>query len=273
MKLKVRWAVPKDSAFSGELGTPNIGGARDLAKQGDLFPPAEPSFISPRDCQNFMPTRGSYVTRAPIHADPTISVLECTWFTGCAEILANEKRRPLLVSMKQPKIYLSQFPRLALWGAPNRCYRSETFTLGRRRLVDWKGISIMSRSVVCARMKNILNCMVRSTLCLCNHFFFFLHCYHIVTVRNHSQHLHVVRGDAMDSVVEHVASLLGHWFALTGFVYPFVLTVLFNRAQIVQTSLSPRNNGYFISDVITKCMYDYRTRPNIQSIAVLQKWV
>ena len=35
MKLKVRWAVPKDSAFSGELGTPNIGGARDLAKQGD----------------------------------------------------------------------------------------------------------------------------------------------------------------------------------------------------------------------------------------------
>ena len=34
--MKVRWAVPKDSAFSGELGTPNIGGARDLAKQGDL---------------------------------------------------------------------------------------------------------------------------------------------------------------------------------------------------------------------------------------------
>ena len=94
---------------------------------------------------------------------------------------------------------------------------------------------------------------------------------YIVTVRNHSQHLHVVRGDAMDSAVEHVASFLGHCFALTGFLYPFVLTVLFTRAQVVQTSLSPRNNGYFISDVTTKCMYDYRTRPNIQSIAVLQK--
>ena len=28
----------ESSAFPGELGTPNIGGARDLAKQGDLRP-------------------------------------------------------------------------------------------------------------------------------------------------------------------------------------------------------------------------------------------